>query len=97
MPESSLLNLNIPNPTGGRYPGVKITRLGKRVYRDIVIENIDPRGKKYYWIAGEPEWTDFEESDYSATNQGYISITPLKMDMTDYDLKMRLVNWRLKP
>jgi 5'-nucleotidase len=97
LPDSSLLNVNIPNPTNGKYPGVKITRLGKRVYRDIVVENTDPRGKKYYWIAGEPEWQDYDESDYSAATRGYISITPLKMDMTDYPLKERLAQWKLKP
>lgn len=97
LPDFSLLNVNIPNPTNGRYPGVKITRLGKRAYHDIIVEDVDPRGKKYYWIAGEPEWQDFDESDYSATNRGYISITPLKMDMTDYQLKEQLAHWKLRP
>jgi 5'-nucleotidase len=96
LPEFSLLNVNIPNPNEGKYKGVKITRLGKRVYHDILVENIDPRGKKYYWIGGEPEWKDFDHSDYSATRQGYISVTPLKMDMTDYDLTRNLENWNLK-
>jgi 5'-nucleotidase len=95
LPESTLLNVNIPNPTNGKYPGVRITRLGKRVYRDIIVEKIDPRGRKYYWIAGEPDWHHFEHSDFSATNEGLISITPLKMDMTDYELMQHLEKWKL--
>lgn len=97
LPEFTCLNVNMPNPPNGKYNGVRITRLGKRVYHDVLVENIDPRGKKYYWIAGEPEWRDYEGSDYSATRDGYISITPLKMDMTDYDFHERLSTWNLKP
>ncbi|MFH2055511.1 MAG: 5'/3'-nucleotidase SurE [bacterium] len=97
LPEFSLLNVNIPNPRQGKYAGVKITRLGKRVYHDILVENIDPRGKKYYWIGGEPEWEDFDHSDYSAITAGHISVTPLKMDMTDYKLREQLSDWKLKP
>lgn len=96
LPTFSLLNVNIPNPKNGRYAGVKFTRLGKRVYHDILVENIDPRGKKYYWIGGEPEWEDYDHSDYSAISKGYVSITPLKMDMTDYDLKESLASWKFR-
>ncbi len=95
LPESTLLNVNIPNPTSGKFAGVRITRLGKRVYRDIIVEKIDPRGRKYYWIAGEPDWKEFEQSDFSAVSQGYVSITPLKMDMTDFALMEHLAKWRL--
>lgn len=97
LPGFTCLNVNAPNPPAGKYRGVKITRLGKRVYRDLIVENIDPRGKKYYWIAGEPEWQDYEQSDYSATKNGYVSITPLKMDMTDYGFRDELEDWRIKP
>ncbi len=97
LPESSLLNVNIPEPRKGKYAGVQLTCLGKRVYHDILIENVDPRGKKYYWIGGEPEWEDLDHSDYSATKAGYISVTPLKMDMTDYRLREKLSEWKLKP
>jgi 5'-nucleotidase len=95
LPRFSLLNVNIPNPPNGKYAGVRITRLGKRVYRDIIVEKIDPRGRKYYWIAGEPDWHHFEQSDFSATSEGFISITPLKMDMTDYELMQNLGKWKL--
>ncbi len=97
LPGFTLLNVNMPNPPRKGYRGVQITRLGKRVYRDIVVENIDPRGKKYYWIAGEPDWQHLDQSDYSATKAGYISITPLKMDMTDYGFRDELASWPLKP
>lgn len=95
LPESTLLNVNIPNPVSGKFAGVRITRLGKRVYRDIIVEKIDPRGRKYYWIAGEPDWKEFEQSDFSAVSQGYVSVTPLKMDMTDFALMEHLAKWKL--
>ncbi len=97
LPDFTCLNVNLPNPPKAGYKGVRITRLGKRVYHDVLVENIDPRGKKYYWIAGEPEWRDYDGSDYSATRAGYVSITPLKMDMTDYDFREQLSDWNLKP
>lgn len=82
FPEFTLLNINIPNLGGELYKGAKITRLGKRVYNDIIVEKTDPRGKLYYWIGGEPEWFEKEGSDYSALKAGYISVTPLALDMT---------------
>lgn len=82
FPDCNILNVNIPYLGGDKYKGAKITKLGKRVYNDIIVEKTDPRGKRYYWIGGEPEWFEVDGSDYSAVNAGYISITPLGIDMT---------------
>jgi 5'-nucleotidase len=81
LPPGLLLNVNLP---AGPIRGVRWTRLGYRRYRQVVVEKVDPRGRKYYWIAGTPEWREEDGTDYSAVAQGYVSITPLHLDLTDY-------------
>jgi 5'-nucleotidase len=81
LPRDLLLNVNFP---AGRPRGVRFTRLGKRVYRQSVVEKTDPRGHRYFWIAGTPEWQDDEGTDHEAVQQGYVSATPLHLDLTDY-------------
>lgn len=80
------LNLNFPTVADlSGYKGVKFTRLGTRIYQNVFEERRDPRGQSYYWIGGEP--LDFEQaanSDIKALADGYISITPLHYDLTDY-------------
>jgi len=91
IPEETLLNINIP-PTTPK--GVKITRQGKRVYDNAVVANTDPRGKKYYWIGGAaPGFNDIEGTDLSAIHNGYISITPLHLDLTNYKALPNLYEW----
>jgi 5'-nucleotidase len=81
-----LLNVNVPNLAPDRIRGVRITRQGKRIYNGAVVEKTDPRGRKYYWIAGdEPSFERVESSDIQAVEAGWISITPLQQDMTDYE------------
>ncbi len=89
--EGTLLNINVPNLPKEKIQGVKVTRQGKRVYGEPIVENIDPRGRKYYWIGGnELGSLDIENSDIVAVRQGYVSVTPIKLDFTDYDFLERL-------
>ncbi len=81
LPERLLLNVNVP---ADPYTGVAITRLGHRFYRQTVVEKRDPRGRRYYWIGGVPEWETEEGTDHAAITSGRISITPLHLDLTDY-------------
>jgi len=81
VPSDLLLNVNFP---ASPAKGMRFTRLGKRVYRQSVIEKEDPRGRKYYWIAGTPEWQEDEGTDHEAVQLGYVSVTPLHLDLTDY-------------
>ena len=82
---NACLNVNIPAIPWGDLKGVRITRLGQRVYRDVIVEKTDPRGKLYYWIGGEePTWKHDEASDFTAVEQGYVSVTPLTFELTDY-------------
>jgi 5'-nucleotidase len=78
-----VLNVNFPV---GEFSGVKITKLGRRIYSEGVIERLDPRGRKYYWIGGEPPvWHPGEGTDFEAIQEGFVSITPLHLDMTHHE------------
>ncbi len=76
-----LLNVNFPV---GDFRGVHFTRLGRRVYKQSITQKTDPRGRKYFWIAGTPEWEREEGNDHHAIASSYVSITPLHLDLTDY-------------
>jgi 5''/3''-nucleotidase SurE len=91
MPEgiekTTLLNINIPVLKPEEISGVKISKLGTRNYHNEFEERLDPRGNTYYWLGGEVvEEKQHEDSDVYAIDQGYISITPIHLDLTDYKL-----------
>ncbi len=81
LPRGTLLNVNVP-PTPSR--GVRFTRLGQRRYTEGVVEDVDPRGNTCFWIGGgDPVWEPIPGTDFAAVGQGFTSITPLQLDMTD--------------
>jgi 5'/3'-nucleotidase len=83
LPPRTFLSLNVPT---GAPKGFRLTVQGKRNHVTIVDERCDPRGKAYYWIEeGENDWEPHDRSDYQAVRDGYISVTPLQPDMTDYE------------
>jgi 5'-nucleotidase len=83
-----ILNVNFPV---SEFAGVRVTKLGKRIYSEGVIERLDPRGRKYYWIGGEPPvWHPGEGTDFEAIESGYVSITPLHLDLTHHESIPRL-------
>lgn len=83
LPNDVLLNVNVPSLPLEQIAGVELTRLGRRVYHDIIDESEDRRGKKHYWISrGRPEWKMDAGDDVSAIIRGRVSITPLKTDWT---------------
>ncbi len=85
LPSGTLLNVNVPNLPLSEIGGTRITRLGKRIYHQMTVERVDPRGKKYYWIGGgEPDWEREEGTDLDAVDRKFVSITPLHLDLTDY-------------
>ena len=94
LPDDTLLNVNVPNLPKEKISGIRITRMGKRLYGDIIVEKKDPRGRKYYWIGGD--YLSTEEvpgSDLEAIEESYISITPLHLDMTNYSALRTLRKW----
>ena len=91
LPDDLLLNVNIPNLDIEDVKGIKITKQGKRLYEDPIVEKIDPRGKEYYWIGGnELGYIDIKDSDIATVMDGYVSITPIKLDLTDYGYLSKL-------
>ena len=85
LPEQAFLNVNIPNLQRVSIKGFMVARLGKRIYNGKVVERMDPRGGKYYWIGGDGEgFEPIEGTDLFAVSQGFVSITPLHWDMTTY-------------
>jgi len=85
IPAGNCINVNIPAGAWEEVKGVRVTRLGSRVFRDVIVKKTDPRGKNYYWIGGEdPTWAHDEASDFAAVSEGYVSVTPLSFELTDY-------------
>jgi 5'-nucleotidase len=96
LPANCLLNVNFPALPPAEVRGIRITRLGRRIYRDVLIERLDPKGRPYYWIGGEPPTGQAEPgTDLGALHDGYVSITPLNLDMTDRDQMKDLAGWDL--
>lgn len=96
LPEGTLLNVNVPSMPPEEIKGVRVTKLGKRVYRDAIVKKQDPRGRDYYWIGGQPPiWCEGEGTDFEAVEQGMISVTPLQLDLTDYKSLHMVRNWDL--
>ncbi len=89
-----LLNVNVPCRPAGEIKGIRVTRQGLRVYRDRLDERIDPRGQPYYWIGGEyPTGVPDNGTDFGALNDGYVSVMPLQLDLTNYAAAERLAGW----
>ncbi len=91
LPEGTLLNVNVPL---GEIKGVKVTRQGIKNARPVITEHIDPRGKPYFWIGEQYFRSNAEDgTDYRAIEDGYISVTPLKSDMTDHGALTAIDSW----
>ncbi len=94
LPKGVLLNVNIPYLPADEIKGVKITRQGLRVYRDRLDRRLDPRGKPYFWIGGDsPTGVDEPDTDFGVMLAGYVSITPLQLDLTAYQSMDGLRKW----
>ena len=96
MPPDTLLNVNVPSLPRQEIKGYRLTRQGKRRYAETIEVRIDPRGKKYYWIGGDDLGFDPDEgTDCVAVQEGFISVTPLLVDLTNYSSLRELRNLRL--
>lgn len=96
LPPQTLLNINLPHFSRADLRGVQTTRLGRRVYRDVLDTRMDPSGRPYYWIGGDiPAGIPEEGSDIGAVESGCVSVTPLGIDLTSYAVLDQLDGWRL--
>jgi 5'-nucleotidase len=91
LPEGTLLNVNIPK---GTPAGIRVTKQGFKSARPVISEHIDPRGKLYYWIGEERNGFRAEGgTDFEAVDAGYVSVTPMRSDLTNYLVLDELKNW----
>lgn len=86
FPRDTLLNVNLPPVPPEQVKGVRLTRLGRRVYSNSITPMNDPWGRPIYWIGGgSAEWHGEPDSDFQAVRDGYVSVTPLHLDLTHHD------------
>jgi 5'-nucleotidase len=98
LPADTLFNVNIPPLPGDRIKGVRLTRLGRRVFSDVIRRMKDPWGKEIYWIGGgTTAWSGGSDADYRAIEEGYISVTPLHLDLTHFDMLASASEWWRDP
>lgn len=91
LPADTFLNVNVP---AGPIRGLRLTRQGRRRYGDMVVEKIDPRGRKYYWLGGAAcEFESADGTDCHALREGFISVTPLHLDLTNFQSFESLSAW----
>lgn len=96
LPPDTFLNVNVPDLPAEEVRRPLITRQGKRKFEGAIIDKIDPRGRKYYWIGtSEMAFLDLEGTDYHAVTRGHISVTPLHLDLTNYASLETLRAWKI--
>ena len=96
-PRNTLLNINLPRMPASEVKGLRVTRLGSRYFSDSLTRMKDPWGREIMWIGGGTiTWTGGEDADHAAVAEGYISVTPLHMDLTNYSLIETVRGWRLE-
>ncbi len=96
FPEETLLNVNLPPLPPDQMKGVRVTRLGRRAYDNSLTRALDPNGREYFWIGGgESRWWGDDDSDFRAIRDGYISVTPLHLDLTNFELLTEIRDWGL--
>ncbi|HWP39205.1 MAG TPA: 5'/3'-nucleotidase SurE [Gemmatimonadales bacterium] len=96
FPRETLLNVNLPPIAGDQVRGIKVTTLGSRVFSESLMETRDPWGRHMYWIGGgQISWSGSQDSDFMAVRDGFISVTPLHVDLTNYRLLEDVRSWKL--
>jgi 5'-nucleotidase len=94
FPADTLLNVNLPAVEASQIKGVKLTRLGRRVFSDSITPMKDPWGREIFWIGGgSVEWSGPDDSDFATVADGYVSVTPLHLDLTHRDQLDASADW----
>ncbi len=98
FPPETLLNVNLPAIDPEEVKGVRVTRLARRAYSDSIFRGKDPMGREYFWVGGgRAEWSGAEGTDFHAVESGYVSVTPLHLDLTNHALLEDVRKWGLEP
>jgi 5'-nucleotidase len=97
FPGETLFNVNFPAVAPSEVQGIRVTTLGRRAYVGSLTRALDPNGREYFWIGGgESKWWGGADVDFRAVHSGYISVTPLHLDLTNYKLLESIRTWDLK-
>ena len=97
FPDETLLNINLPPIPPDEVRGLRVTTLGRRTYEGSLTRSHDPSGREYFWIGGgESRWWGSDDSDFRAIEDGFISVTPLHLDLTNFDLLNDIRGWELQ-
>jgi len=88
-------NINVPNLSEKDIKGIKFVKQGIRHYKDRVFIGKDPFGKTYYWIGGKVVEDDEKDTENNAVENGFIAITPMSTDLTDYSLLKEMKKWKI--
>ena len=97
LPKDTLFNVNLPGIPPTEVRGIKVTTLGKRRFAESITRAKDPSGREYFWIGGgSATWSGATDSDFQAVEDGYVSVTPLHLDLTNYALLEEIRGWNLK-
>jgi 5'-nucleotidase len=97
FPPNTLLNVNLPPVPASEARGIRVTQLGSRYFSESLTRMKDPWGREIYWVGGGTiTWTGGTESDHAAIHDGYIAVTPLQMDLTNYNLLETVRGWALE-
>jgi 5'-nucleotidase len=98
LPSDTLFNVNLPPLRASAIKGVRLTRLGRRVFSDSLKRMQDPWGREIYWIGGGTvAWSGGPDSDFRAIQEGYISVTPLHLDLTHFNMLRTAADWWREP
>jgi 5'-nucleotidase len=96
LPADTLFNVNLPACAPSEIKGIRVTSLGQRRYADSITRARDPSGREYFWIGGGvASWRGASDSDFQAVEEGYVSVTPLHLDLTNYELLEEIRGWNL--
>lgn len=96
LPRDTFLNVNVPDLPGDQLREPLVTSQGKRRYEGTIVDKVDPRGRCYYWIGtSDQKFLDIAGSDFAAVSRGHISVTPLHLDLTNYQSFATLKEWGL--
>lgn len=94
LPRDTILNVNVPDLPMSELRGFQVTRLGTRHVAEPIVKALDPRGRKIFWVGQPgPEQDAGPGTDFYAVNMGYVSITPLHLDLTQYKVFEQLSGW----
>jgi len=94
FPEDTLFNVNLPAVAPADVRGIRVTSLGRRRYSESITRALDPQGREYFWIGGgKAHWRGAPDADFQAVEEGYVSVTPLHLDLTNYRLLEEVRSW----